>query len=125
VKQQKMNPLAREIGNALLVRHKQLCSDFTGNSKAVNEDRIRDATISYTELLRVVGAPKTLARSIGEYLEEVAAWCRDRNLPPVNALAVNGQFGRPGSGYYTAPGCGDWDQEVRDCIACRRYPPSI
>lgn len=34
-------------------------------------------------------APESLARGIGTYIEEVAAWCDAKKLPSVNALAIN------------------------------------
>jgi hypothetical protein len=110
----KMNPLSYDLGNALLTRHGRICSKYTGGATTVPEDLIDEAILSYKALLREVGAPESLAE-----------WCKVRNLPPINALAVNAKHKRPGTGYYTAPGCGDWDQEVRECIACKRYPASI
>ena len=122
-----MNPLSKDLGNALLARHRDICSDFTGTAETVPPELIKKAILSYTELLRRIGAPESLAQGIGRYLEEVAAWCasQPKPLPPINALAVNGDFDRPGPGYYTAPGCGDWDLEVRQCIACRSYPREL
>ena len=117
----KLNPLSRDLGNALLARHKQICHGFAGKP----EDLISDAVISYKALLGVIGAPETLAKSIGGYLNKLAVWSREKNLPPINSLAVNGASGTPGAGYYIAPGCGDWDQEIRDCIACKNYPAII
>jgi hypothetical protein len=121
-----MNPLSIDLGNGLLARHKRLCSTFKGSAKDVSPDLIEEATIGYTRLLAQIGAPESLARCIGPYLEEVAAWCQTKNLPPINALAINESFGTPGAGYYTAPGShGDWESEVRETIACKGYPPSI
>jgi len=121
-----MNPLSFDLGNALLARHRQLCGNFTGNSETVSEELIRKAVISYTALLRVVGAPESLARGIGTYLEEVAAWCDAKKLPPVNALAINAELGMPGPGFFTAPGAStNWENDVRKCIACKNYPLEI
>jgi hypothetical protein len=124
--ERKMNPLSYDLGNALLGRHRDLCSKFTGNYSDVPESLVEEATISYRSLLQNIRAPESLAEGIGRYLEELAEWCESRKLPPINALAVNGQTRRPGAGYFLAPGCGaNWNREVRECIACRSYPAEI
>ena len=121
-----MNPLFYDLGDALLTRHSQICLKFTGKPEDVSEDLKGEAIISYKELLDVIGAPESLAVSIGRYLGELAEWCQERDLPPINALAVNGKFEKPGAGYYIASGCGEnWEREVRDCIAYKKYPPKI
>jgi hypothetical protein len=122
----RMNPLSYDLGNALLARHRQICVGFKGSYSDVPEDLIAKAIIPYKLLLRDIGAPESLAPGIGSYLVELAEWCTAQNLPPINALAVNGQTLRPGTGYYLAPGCGEnWDREVRECIACQSYPSKI
>lgn len=70
----------------------------------MTEVLISEATISYKALLIKIGAPKSLAESIGNYLGEDAEWCDERGMPPVNALAINASFGMPGPGYFTAAG---------------------
>ena len=123
----KMNPLSYDLGNALLARHREICTRFKGRQpKDVSESLVDEAVIPYKSLLVVIGAPTSLAEGIGWYLEELARWCESRGLPPINALAVNGQTRRPGAGYYSAPGCGEnWEREVRECIASRSYPQEI
>lgn len=122
----KMNPLSIDLGNALLQRHKKFCGGFVGNAEDVSEELIRRTIIPYKALLVSIGAPETLAESIGTYLEEVAEWCDARGLPPVNALAINAQLGMPGAGYFMAPGASEkWDNDVRMCISCDRYPSKI
>jgi hypothetical protein len=121
-----MNPLSIDLGNALLKRHRQICLEFTGNSNDVPSDLIAKSIISYKELLRMIGAPETLAQSIGIYLVELAEWCEKRNMPPINALAISKSLKSPGPGYYTAPGSTrDWERDVKDCIACRTYPRNV
>jgi hypothetical protein len=68
-----------------------------------------------------------LTRSPGRFLAEVAKWCEDRGLPPINALAVNGNTGMPGDNYDGAPGCHllTWPAEVNAAIRCRDYPETI
>lgn len=119
----KMNPLSVDLGNALLKRHHEICGSFTGAPDSVTDELIQKATISYKDLLMKVGAPVTLAKSSGNYLAEVAEWCDLRSFPPVNALAINGALGMPGTGYFTAAGATEkWDNDVRKCIAFRGYP---
>ena len=122
----KMNPLSVDLANALLARHQHICLSFTGDAEAVSEELIRKATIAYKSLLLKVGAPESLAESIGWYLEEVAQWCDARGLPPINTLAVNASLGMPGPGYFTAPGStANWGNDVRRCIACKSYPTKV
>ena len=119
----KINPLSYDLGNALFKRHQEKCSGFTVTAELVTEDQIKEATISYKALLIKVGAPESLAESIGAYLGEVAEWCDARNMPPVNALAINASLGMPGVGYFTAAGASEkWQNDVRKCIAFKGYP---
>ena len=120
-----MSPLAYELGETLLARHKRICSSFPGEPEGVSQEMIRQSTLSYKELCEVVGIPGSMARSIGKYLAELAEWCQGRNLPPINALAVNSHLHVPGPGYFLAAGCGDWEKEVRNCIACKKYPATF
>jgi len=122
----KMNPLSIDLGNALLARHQSLCASYAGSPDDITDDLIRKVTTSYKSLLTTIGAPESLAESIGNYLGEVAEWCDAKGLPPVNALAINAQLGMPGTGYFMAAGASEkWDNDVRRCIACKRYPPQI
>jgi hypothetical protein len=122
----KMNPLSFDLGNVLLKRHREICGSFSGTPETVKDELIQKATISYKELLMKVGAPPTLAKSVGTYLGEVADWCDARCFPPVNALAINATLGMPGTGYFTAAGAsGKWGNDVRKCIVFRGYPPRI
>jgi len=66
-----------------------------------------------------------MTEKVGDFLNELAEWCQSCGLPPINALAVNGQTGYPGVGYFLAPGCGNWDDEVAACIACKAYPARL
>ncbi len=91
----------------------------------ITEEQIQSSIISYSSLLAQIGAPISLAHSVGKYLYEVADWCAGRGYPPINALAVNQAFGMPGTGYFLAPGGDDWESEIRSCIAYRGYPMSI
>ncbi len=66
-----------------------------------------------------------MTERVGHFPNELAAWCESRGLPPINSLAVNGQTGLPGVGYYIAAGCGDWEKEIAECIACKKYPATL
>ena len=123
--QRTMNPMSVDLGNALLKRHRAICISMPKEKEDVREEDVKASILSYTDLLKSIGAPESLAHTIGRYLFEVAAWCEDRGHPPVNALAVNGALRMPGAGYFTAPGGGDWESEVRKCIAWGRYPSKI
>lgn len=120
-----MNPLSIDLANGLLKRHATLCLSMPDRPEAVMDTDIRSATISYKDLLKSIGAPETLAVGIGKYLFEVASWSTAQGLPPINALAVNGQFQMPGPGYFAAPGGDDWEREIRECIACKKYPSKV
>jgi hypothetical protein len=120
-----MRPLSRKLGNFLLARHREICLKFTGAPNAVSEGLIEQSIITCKALLDAVGSPEVSARSIGRYLQELAEWSETKNVPPITALAVAAKFGMPGLGYYEAPGCGRWRDDVRECIACKRYPDSI
>jgi hypothetical protein len=119
----KINPLSYDLGNALFKHHQERCSGFTGTAELVTENQIKEATIPYKALLIKVGAPESLAESIGTYLGEVAEWCDSRGMPPVNALAINASLGMPGVGYFTAAGASEkWQSDVRKCIVFKGYP---
>ena len=119
-----MTPLAHELGNALLKRHSELCARLEVTPDTVTELMVQESTIPYKTLCENIGAP-FVTESVGNYLNEVAEWCESCGLPPINALAVNGQTGVPGTGYFLAPGCGDWPKEVRESIACKKYPSAL
>ena len=120
-----MNPLSLDLGEALLLRHRTLCSKMPKREEDVTEENVSAAIISYKNLLVSIGAPESLAQNIGTYLFQIAEWCEDRGYPPLNALAVNGSLQSPGAGYYLAPGGNKWNDEVRACIAWNHYPLHI
>jgi hypothetical protein len=63
--------------------------------------------------------------SVAVSLVKVARWCADRGWPPLNALAVNKETGKPGAYYRLAAGCTvlGWRDEVAACLAFDGYPP--
>ena len=109
-----MTPVARALTGELLAHHRHVCRPGRP---------IRPCLIAYADLCERAGYPE-LTRVVGRFLRETAAWCAERHLPPINALAVNGEAEEPGDGYGVAPGCSllGWPDEVRRCIACVRYP---
>ncbi len=60
--------------------------------------------------------------SIGEPLDEIANWCYEHGFKPLNALAVENKRRRPSPGYEEAPGCGEWYDDIRKCVAFHGYP---
>ena len=67
-----------------------------------------------------------MTQSAGGPLEEIAAYCKEKEWPPINALAVNLDSRYPGDGYFSAPGCSPalegWVQDVGRVLACTEYP---
>ena len=55
----------------------------------------RRQTITYEQLGEQVGL---LARGVGRYLFILQAYCGDHDLPPITALVVGKESGRPGEG---------------------------
>ncbi len=91
-----MNTLSRDLANALLSRHRRHAS-IANDPPEVPQQEIDAAIISYGDLLASIGAPTSLAKSIGRYLFEIAVWSEEHGHPPLNALAVNGKLKMPGS----------------------------
>jgi hypothetical protein len=81
--------------------------------------------VPYKKLCERAGIPDAY-RIVGEYLGELATWCKDNNLPPLNCLAVNGETLIPGIGYDSADGCSyeTWWKDVQKCVDCM-YPERI
>jgi hypothetical protein len=68
-----------------------------------------------------------LTRTVGHFIGQVAEWCYQKGVPPLNSLAVNAVTQEPGDGYDGAAGCNlnNWWDQVRACIACKKYPQPI
>jgi hypothetical protein len=81
--------------------------------------------IPYKLLCEESGVPH-VTRIVGSFLGEIATWCYERKLPPINCLAINGAELKPGPGYDTADGCSEatWWKEVEACVTAD-YPPRI
>lgn len=86
----------------------------------------KNYTITYSDLCqraRFPGSPQ----SVGQFLGEIAQWCADNDLPPLNALAVNADTGIPGESYDGAAECSiaNWPAELEACVRCAAYPPKV
>lgn len=81
--------------------------------------------IPYKKLCEQAGVPD-ITRVVGNFLGELALWCNEHGLPPLNSLAINGAELKPGPGYDRAVGCSEinWWKEVQACIAAD-YPSHI
>jgi hypothetical protein len=79
----------------------------------------------YKKLCERAGVPD-LYRPVGIFLGELATWCKEKGLPPLNSLAVNAETHIPGVGYDSADGCSynTWWNDVVACIESD-YPPRI
>jgi hypothetical protein len=113
---------ARILANVLLEHHRHLCTELKLTPDTVTPQHM----LPYGELCSKAGL-EYLTRSVGFFLAQVAEWCYERRLPPLNSLAVNADSKEPGHGYDEAAGCSlkNWWNEVRACIACRTYPRQI
>jgi hypothetical protein len=120
----KMTPFAQAIGDALLKRHKELCSVIETPPETLTKPIINSCTIKYLPLCEAAGEPR-IKQIVGEFLDELAEWCESEGFPPINALAVSAKTRRPSGGYNKAPGCRDWDKEVKECIVFKDYPRRI
>lgn len=118
----RMTPIAYELGNALLERHRRLCAPLDiQRSEEVTRKMIDDSVISYKTLCESINAGE-VTHGVGKFLFELAKWCEASGVPPINSLAVSAQSKNPGTGYFLAPGGEDWDLRVKECIAYKSYP---
>ena len=113
-----MSPEAIALANVLLDHHNRVCRGSKGTSVTVDS-----SVVTYGALCEMAGV-KFLARSTGPFLQEVAEWCHTNGWPPINSLVINQQLRRPGDGYDDAAGCSlaNWNAEVHQCIAFKKYP---
>ena len=81
--------------------------------------------LPYGQLCKDVGL-SDLTRVVGVFLGELAEWCNQNGLPPLNSLAINAEEMKPGPGYKDAVGCSEinWWNEVKACMAAK-YPARI
>jgi hypothetical protein len=116
-----MSPEARKLAQALLDHHKQVCRPQTEAGSCVDS-----CLVTYGDLCERAGLPHQKP-NVGKFLREVAQWCLDNGWPPLNALAVNHNTGKPGHGYDGAPGCSlaQWEDEAMACIKFGTYPALV
>ena len=119
-----MRPEARPILRVLLDRHSRICKPLALSASGVTDDDVYRCTITYGALCNSAGVP-WLTRAVGQFLGQIADWCRANGYPPINSLAVNAQTRVPDEGYDGAGGiCTDvgWPGKVRSAIAFTSYP---
>lgn len=116
-----MSPVAELFLNSLLAHHATTCrvrrpppADFD------------DCLITYSQLNESVGSPITLGL-MKRPLSEIATWCTDRGMPPINSLVVRFDSRQPGDGYDQASGCSiiSWYQEAIASVGFDGYPARI
>jgi hypothetical protein len=85
----------------------------------------KQVLVTYKELCKKAGVPFNRHR-IGHLLFEIAQWCARNDLPPIHALAINKQTGKPGLGFQGAPGSsfGNWESDVGKCLTAK-YPSKV
>lgn len=112
-----MRHVAQMLLNALLAHHATIARD------EIAKHRIKSCCIAYGDLCDKAGCPE-VKRSIGTFLKEISQWCADRNLPPLNALAVNAATGIPSYNYNKGVECSldDWEEQAIACITCTNFP---
>jgi len=121
-----MTEEARTLALVLLKRHKQICRAYRAKPDAVTDRMIQESVIFYGDLCETAGV-SFLTHGVGRFLDEIGEWCEEHGWPLLNSLAVNRETGMPGFGYDGAHG-GDlllWPNQVRRCIAFRRYPETV
>jgi hypothetical protein len=122
-----MTPEARALGQALLNHHRASCREVKIPAEKMDNAVVHSQCISYENLCERAHNPCT-PRLAGKFLTEIAIWCcEEHDWPPIHALVVNRKSKIPGPGYETAPsgGFGQWEGQVRKCIAFRGYPDKM
>jgi hypothetical protein len=107
---------AAAIAAVLLDHHRR-------TSRRAHATDDRSSLINTDRLCALAGMPDH-AGSIAVSLMEVAQWCADRGWPPLNALAVHRETGKPSGYYRLAAGCSvlGWRDEMRACLAFDGFP---
>ena len=83
------------------------------------EKHVGKYTITYSDLAANPDV-KLIARGLGPFLTKVAEVCAARGWPPLHALVVSKQTGRPGARYNQAANSGstpdEWPGKVAECV---------
>ena len=113
---------ARRLANILLEHHRHLRTDLKLTPETVTPQHM----LPHGELCARADL-QFLTQTVGHFLGQVAEWCYEKRVPPLNSLAVNAATRVPGDGYDGAAGCSlaNWWNEVRACVACKKYPQQI
>lgn len=114
-----MRPETERLATRLLKCHAAIKASRTPETVTPSD------LVPYGKLCDDVGL-SFLTRGVGLFLGELAEWCRDHGLPPLNSLAINAEEMKPGPGYDGAAGCSEinWWNEVQACVAAE-YPAHI
>jgi hypothetical protein len=110
-----MRPTAEAFAKVLLKHHSQFCMPKRRTLRTITDSDVQQCLITYGQLCRQAG--KGTPTGSGTFLGEIHRLCLSKNLPPINALAVNGRTLVPGGNY---PGR-DWQHDIKRCIAAH-YP---
>jgi hypothetical protein len=52
--------------------------------------------LNYTILSKATGIPRV---ALGKFLDVIAKYCQNHNIPPLSVIVVSSQTGKPGSGF--------------------------
>lgn len=113
-----MSPVAIAYLNSLLSHHASTC-----RVRRPPPEDPDDCVVTYSQLNESVGNPIGLG-AMKRPLSEIAKWCTDRQMPPINSLVVRFDTRQPGEGYDEASGCHlvSWHREALAAIAYDDYP---
>src|SRR5215469_5620676 len=102
-----MRPETELMANRLLKCHDDIKATRTPETVTPRD------LLPYGKLCSDVGL-SYLTHSVGTFLGELAEWCYQNGLPPLNSLAINAEELKPGPGYDGAAGCSEinWWNEV-------------
>lgn len=115
-----MTPTAQALADVLLA-HRTAAVALHPPGKRIITSRY---VIAYGDLCAKAGVPH-LTRTVGVFLQEIADWCDQHGVPPLNSLAVNGDV--PGDGYDGAGGFTivQWPNDLEACIRSDNYPANL
>ena len=117
-----MNKVAKALANTLLTHRLARLQEHPPGKRIIE----RNYTITYGDLCQRAAFPGT-PQSVGRFLGEIAQWCADNDLPPINSLAVNAESGIPGESYDGAAECSiaNWPAELEACVRSSEYPSRV
>jgi hypothetical protein len=90
--------------------------------KVYRPGRVFKKTLTYKDTIKLAKL-KCAPIRIGIYLGEIARPCVENDLPPLNALVVNGQTRKPGGNYIGSKGS-TWEMDLLAALTFR-YPDMV